>query len=373
VDLCAGLVTDTAPHPMAAAPKPAPLMPFTDPSFGTTVRRLTAVMTGALVPMYSTVQAWNADETKMILYAVGTGHVLFDGKTYAPIKVIDINPPDLEQVYWDTKNPDYFYYVDGNVLVRYDVTNDSKTNLHTFACAGSVSGNSHGWYSFDGAAFALKCDADMKHFIYRRDTNATTGMVPSAADPFLLAPSGTLAYGEGVVVNTSLAPQLTLDLANPDEHASLGRLSSGRDVYDSVAFDPGPKGSGTGTLVTYDMTDGTSRVIVGQATGYPYPPTTTHVSAVAYRQPGWVFVSVVGDTAGQGVLDQEILVADTNPGGKVCRVAHHHSFGDDGPQAYWAEPHVTPSPSGTRVLFGSDWGGTATADTYVVELPSYAP
>ena len=43
------------------------------------------------------------------------------------------------------------------------------------------------------------------------------------------------------------------------------------------------------------------------------------------------------------------------------------------PDAYWAEPHTVPSPSGTRALFASDWGGGASVDTYVIELPSYAP
>ena len=31
------------------------------------------------------------------------------------------------------------------------------------------------------------------------------------------------------------------------------------------------------------------------------------------------------------------------------------------------------SPSGTRLLFASDWGNGATVDSYVVELPSYQP
>jgi hypothetical protein len=34
---------------------------------------------------------------------------------------------------------------------------------------------------------------------------------------------------------------------------------------------------------------------------------------------------------------------------------------------------VTGSPTGTRAVFGSDWGGGASVDTYVVELPSYRP
>jgi hypothetical protein len=92
---------------------------------------------------------------------------------------------------------------------------------------------------------------------------------------------------------------------------------------------------------------------------------------MAHRRPGWVVVSVQGHPAGLGVLDSEILLANTAPGGSVCRIAHHRSYGSNGSQGYWAEPHAVPSPSGTRILFGSDWGNSGTVDTYVVELPSY--
>jgi hypothetical protein len=30
-----------------------------------------------------------------------------------------------------------------------------------------------------------------------------------------------------------------------------------------------------------------------------------------------------------------------------------------------------PGPSGTRIVFGSDWGGSNTLDTFVAELPAY--
>jgi hypothetical protein len=130
-----------------------------------------------------------------------------------------------------------------------------------------------------------------------------------------------------------------------------------------------------GSLVTFDLTNGSSRVMVGPASGYPYPPSGTHVSAMAYRQPGWVFLSIVGDPAGQQVLDNELVLADTN-GGAVCRIGHHRSYGRNNTRladSYWAEPHVVASPSGTRALFASDWGNGSTVDTYVVELPGYVP
>jgi hypothetical protein len=125
-----------------------------------------------------------------------------------------------------------------------------------------------------------------------------------------------------------------------------------------------------GALVAFDLQDGTRKVVVGLATGYPYPPSGTHVSALAHRRPGWVAVSSVGNPAGRGVLEQELLLANVDTG-KVCRVGHHRSFAGEGSWGYWAEPHVVISPSGTRLLFGSDWGNGATVDAYVVELPTY--
>ena len=89
------------------------------------------------------------------------------------------------------------------------------------------------------------------------------------------------------------------------------------------------------------MTDGTSRVIVGPATGYPYPPTGTHVSAVAYKRPGWVSLSIVGNPAGQGVLDQELVLADTT---RAARCAAWRTTGAGPAKARPATgPSRTPS------------------------------
>ena len=140
------------------------------------------------------------------------------------------------------------------------------------------------------------------------------------------------------------------------------------------ACDEGPGGNDDiGALVTWDLTNATSSVIIGPDTGYPYPP-TSHISAMAWEQPGWVFVSTLGDTSGAGLLDLEMLIADTNTG-TVCRIGRHRSWGKENThleEPYWAEAHMVPSPSGTRAVFASDWGNGTTVDTYVVELPSYS-
>ncbi|HEY4393961.1 MAG TPA: hypothetical protein VGP64_07865, partial [Polyangia bacterium] len=148
IDLCAGLVTDKQPRPMTTLAKPALGALATDTEFGTTIRRITAVGgSGAnafIVPMYSTISAWNADESLLILYAGGgAGHQLYDGKSYAFIRPLDISPADVEQVYWDTADPDLLYYTDGEAFIRYHVSTSKGDRLHDFSslCGSSTPTN----------------------------------------------------------------------------------------------------------------------------------------------------------------------------------------------------------------------------------------
>jgi hypothetical protein len=376
-DLCQGLVQDRSPHPQTALAKPAVGQALRDPQFGTTIKRVSAAAGGttfAITPLYSTVSAWNADESLLILYHVHQGHALYDGRTYRFIKLLDIQPADVEEVYWHTTNPDVLFYPTGRSLVRYHVSTGAKDVVRTFEfCAGPVSGGSDPMFtSWTSDVFGLQCDGwAFLYDVSRNQVSRTASASQGAPQP---SASGTLAVQKGNVVDLSMRFQRRLDLDNPLDHASQGKRATGHDTYNTVAYDSGPLGSGVGSLVTFDMATGASTVVVGPDTGFPYPPTGTHVSSVAYRSPGWSFLSIMGTHTGQKVLDGEIVIADTNTG-QVCRAAHHRSFGRDNtrlPDAYWAEPHVVPSPSGTRALFASDWGNQSTVDTYVLELPAYA-
>ncbi|HNT25078.1 MAG TPA: hypothetical protein PKM21_11970 [Anaerolineales bacterium] len=372
-NLCAGLVTDLADHPMTPLAKPALGQAVLDPQFGTVIRRISEVGgQGVIKPLYSPMQAWSAGETYLLLYQVDGGHLLYDGQTYQYLRQIDIDPPDIEQVYWSTSDPDSLYWIGGNVLYRYRVSSDSSQPLHTIdSCPGAVRADSHAWISWDARYLGLYCAETDTAFLYDIEAGAVLGsLAPADGNAPFISASGRLAYWLGNVLDPSMNILRSLDLGNPGEHSSLGRLANGHDTFNLVQYDPGPGGSEEGTLLTFDMTDGTYRVIVGPQTGYPYPPSGTHISAPVYERPGWVFVSIIGDPSGARLLDQELLLANTNPGGTVCRIGHHRS---QEAQEYWGEPHVSGSPSGTRALFASDWGGGPSVDTYVIELPSYIP
>jgi hypothetical protein len=388
VNLCAGLITDKLPHPMTPVARPAVGQTVTDPQFGTTIRRITEVpatngANPAIRPLYSTVSGWNADETMLILYAPGHGHQLYDGKTYQFIRnLTDIHPADLEQVYWSTQDPDIFFYVDHNQFVKYHVREAKPEIMTTFNFCGDVtksdtraSGGSDPMFtSFDSKRIGLGCSG--QSFMYDISTNSViSGPKQFNELPAQASPSGKLGWLDesGRVVDEHLNVLRKLDMKNPANHSTMGLSPSGVDTWYGVVFDPGPAGNtDIGSLVTFDMTTGQSKVVIGPKTGYPYPP-TTHISAMAYKDPGYIVVSTLGDLTGKGLLDSEITVANTADG-TVCRVGRHRSWGKKNThlqQPYWAESHAVPSPSGTRILFASDWGDNPTVDTYVVELPSY--
>lgn len=379
--------------------KPGLLQTVIDPAFGTTIRRITDIEAdvsgekAVIKPVYSTIQAWNADESHLFLYSRADGHQLYDGITYQFIRNLDLLPPDLEELFWDFADPDSLYFVaEGRTLVRYSVTADTQTPIRSFEtlCGDNraVGGNDVQMMSWDSDLIGLRCAAEPAQlFGYRLSTDTITPVVTSGEgnsySPWIApaaAPSGTrFLIGEGTVLNAQMGVERRLNLQQ-GEHSSLGTLPDGSDALFAVAFAAGPAGGcGPGTAIAHNLATGHCRTLVGPENGYPYPPSGTHLSALAHQNPGWIAVSVIGranggDLAqmGQALLDNELLLIDSGLDGQVCRVAHHRSSGRGGSFGYWAEPHVVISPSGTRLLFASDWGGGDSVDSYVIELNEYS-
>jgi hypothetical protein len=103
-------VTNHAPIAQPTIARPSPLVPFSDPKFGTTVTRITNARSSGfpgIVPQYSKRQAWNSDESLMILLACDGRTLLLNGSTYQFIKTFDVGGED---VFWHPTNPSVFYY-----------------------------------------------------------------------------------------------------------------------------------------------------------------------------------------------------------------------------------------------------------------------
>jgi hypothetical protein len=412
--------------------KPALGVRVADPNFaGTNIVRVTDVVGAwgatanagaAAVPVYPTIQAWNSDETLMFVYLTGDSgphggdHALLNGKPpYNFVKWLTQSPPDLEQFFWSTTDPDIIYYMQTpekgyskNQLVRLHVGSFAEDVIHDFTadrpapCAGttSISGGQDPYaMSLNSDLIGLGCYLGhngpngaraFQAFSYRISSNTiganflTESVVPQAL------PSAAAMYWEGdgtaVEVRNSVTNAVIRSLPfKGDDHADLLRNLAGDDIVIAAQFD-GP--SGSGNMMWVNLTQGGAvHTIIGEATGDGYPRTGTLMSGRAYNAPGWVTMGVTGDIKGTSTfIDQEVFVANVDSG-DFCRVAHHRSTGDWANAAnsnYWAQPNVSFSPSGTRILIPSDWGAAtpgagvvanpnATTDTYVIELSTFVP
>jgi len=386
---CEGRVTDTAAHPMTAVAKPSKGETYVDPAFGTSITRVTAAdpregPNAVIKTLYSTMPAWNADESLLLLWHREQGHELYNGEEpYGFIRALPLqSPTDIEQVLWDPIDPNVLYYPSNyNAVPRFMEhrvrPTDSDRVLHDFRSPPTNCpvdwgqllrlGADPQWMGWGPRKIVgLRCGETV--FLYSITEDAVLSVTTARGTPNapIAAPSETSAVIDGFVLDLRLNIQRRLLMANPYEHASIGRTKAGYDTWNAVAFD----GSDIGSLVSHRLDTGDRKVIIGPATGYPYPPSSTHISGVAQQAPGWVAVGIVGQHTGATPLDNEIVLANLDTG-QVCRVAHARTYAgttSDGRWGYWSETHLVISPTATRVLFNSDWMNGPTVDTYVVDL-----
>ncbi len=414
INLCEGMVTHTDRVHIKPVAKPPFLKTYKDPAFGTHITRITDSKFGEVrKPNYSTMQAWNADESLMILFqktASGSGHMLVDGQTYEPIRQLQMIPSDIEEIFWSHSDPNEFFYVsafsgDFGQFKRYNIKNNNSTLIKDFSNHCGPRGKPSGggdihMQSLDDDLFGFRCRlTDLSYIMlsYRISTDETIVKPIGEGSKWLPwtaptpSPSGKRFWFQGNALSLDLETvEHRLDMAKAAEHSNVGLTHDGQDAIFQTVFDPSPNGcdgdiwQGVGHLVEHNLETGKCRPIINEAKGYPYTTSGTHVSAQAYKKPGWVAMSSVGSPQVNyfengrkaPVLFSEIYLANTDPDNEVvCRLAQHRSYAKHaekgGYYGYFGEPHATISPSGTRILFGSDWYDSGSVDTYVIELPSF--
>jgi hypothetical protein len=188
-----------------------------------------------------------------------------------------------------------------------------------------------------------------------------------------------------------------------NEHCDTAMDANGNDLLVGSQFSRNDPGNGN--VIVCNLNTGAVSNFVGQSSGWGYPTTGSLSGSTAWQNPNWVVTGMTGNIYGTGsngqatpgsngnsgptanpctILDQELMITNLTSG-VTWRLAHHRSTGNysNASQSnYWAQPNVTFSTSGTRILFNSDWGDgdpsnplvnpNAPIDTYVLILPSYA-
>jgi hypothetical protein len=388
------------PH---ALPEPAAGQPLRDPAFGRCVTRVTDrsadIESGdssrGIKNEYSRVQAWNADESLLLLRGLAGTWYVWDAATLRKVRRL----PDavVAEPRWDASDPHVLWTVDGTRLLRVDVTTGAVTTKHDFATdfpgrtltfvwtrwEGSPSADGRTWglmaedEGWEAIAF-LVYDAFEDRVVATRDVSAL--LSARAADSVTISPSGRFFLaqcepcGEGTM-GTDAAPCGLMawdrNLANGRGlvrvigHGDVAYDGTGREVfvYQDVETDE---------IAYVDLETGARTALL--AIDFSMTPIGLHFSGRSFRLPGWAVVSTYDETrTSEAWMDDSVFLVELKAGGGVVRLAHTRSLVDPSlEQDYWAEPHATANRDLSKVLFTSNWGrsGTEEVETFVVTLPA---
>ncbi len=149
-------ITSHNPLPQPNIPQPSVMNSFIDPVFGTSIIRLTNARNEnvpGIIPQYSKRQAWNSDETLMLLIT-GDGNVrLYDGQNYNFLR--ELNQISGDDIFWHPSNKNLIYFTEENRFCLFNLSNDSLTILRTFSNYDFINTRGEGNLSNDGRYYAF--------------------------------------------------------------------------------------------------------------------------------------------------------------------------------------------------------------------------
>ncbi len=343
------------PQPELASP--AYLDSTIDPTFGTTITRITS----GLWHHYSKTQPWNSDGS--ILFMDRGGQALIDGTTF---DVLDKpSAPDGERR-WASTDPNRMFHISGAEFLSYKPSIDQSTVLHDFTengCDRIRLGPWEGNLSIDDKRVALACQqgSDLRVILYGIDTDTikASRLFPGRwgddnVDWISVSQSGAYvvinwADDEGVRTydaNADLAPVATL--TSDGSHGDACVDPEGNEVYVQMICGGHPDRDVAG-IMSYRLDTGEKTIIIPSDDFV----CVGHISCRNYRRPGWVYVS--------SGTHKEVFAAKLDGSQTVQRFTHtHQSYASHSDHF---EILGVPSPDGCEVMWASDWAGEVSAYT----------
>lgn len=409
-----GLSDGSVVYSVPKTARPAYMLATIDPTFGTTLKRITGNTNTATSPMsgkwgsdarhvYSKQQPWNSDQTLISVENRSGGSpsvVLLDGTTYVP-KYAPCGNYDFYDYRWNPSHTHPHEQINvnssGTELMWFDVTTCTKTRSWTLPITVDYGiGSGEGNPSRDGRFVAL-CDGT-RMVVVDMDPQPPYAPYPNKRiGPVYTIPACNLDSSDPsrcIVNNVSISP-----LGNYIDVNYDGLTGITEDAHRIFEVDPAtlaikphmmdpnalrcgsdfanrndgwifPTKHADMTLDPYDnnaevMVGGRScsesnighvvkiRLSDGKVTPLTDPTNESyvqHVSTRNYDQAGWAFVGFEPEY-GKRFCD-EVVAVKLDGSGAVERLAHKHSLTSG---CYRCESHAVPSPDGQRVIFASNW------------------
>ncbi len=396
------VVTDLAVRQPAPLAEPVAGAPFRDPAFARCVVRLTDRTrdvdpeddSKGLKNEYSRVQAWNADESRILIRGIGASWYLYDAATLRKIGRLPFDGSVDPR--WDAADPDVLLYSDGTRLMRVDVRSGVSKTAHDFAAdfpgqaLAAVRTRYEGSPSEDGRLWGLMAqdleyrtvaflvyDAVADRVIASRDLRGVAGT--DGVDSVTISPLGRffVSQWEGCPEGRLGSDASPCGLMVHDAGLAAGRGLSRLIGHSDLALDAAGRevmvyqDNETDEIAVLDLASGARTALV--PIDFSHDAIGLHFSGRSLGRPGWAVVSTHDGSAGSSTwMDDQVFALELVPGGRVVRLSHTRSIVDtEMEQDYWAEPQATVNRDLTRVLFTSNWGrsGTEAVDTYLVAVP----
>ena len=428
----------SAVYSVPPAPRPLYLVPGVDPTFGSPLERVGNNPGLPTVPVsgtwgadarhvYSKQQPWSSDESLISIENRSGGSptpLILDGTTYAP-KLAPCSNYALYDYRWHPSpaHPHEQINVNssGNELMWFDVTTCTKTRSWILPIAVDYGiGSGEGNPSNDGRFVALGNNSAM--FVVDMDPQPPYAPYPNRRiGPVYTFPPCSLtasAPNTWTIGNLGASPSgRFVDV----KFAAAGGNDTTYDAHRIYDVDPAtlalkPHNMASSSLrcgsfqyrpngwifplkhadMAFDPFDGNEEVIVGgracpgsslgavvkvrlrddKVTALTDPSKESdiyHVSTRSLGRPGWAYVSYYREPGKR--FSDEIIAVKLDGSGAVERYAHMHTAASS---CYRCEAHPSPSPSGRRVMFASNWsqdctvgcGSPSDIKDYVVSNPN---
>ena len=406
------LISGQDHSPIANLPEPTKGISAIDPTYGTCLTRVTdfanEAPNGFARNDYARRQAFNADETKILIYAEDGYWHLYDANTFAYIKkLINMGGADVEPQ-WHPTNPDILFKFPQNgglnistinvvsdvVNIVTDFTNVASINGHpgstsindVWPTAARIWTKSEGSPSIDARYWGLQVETSSFQILgmitYDMVTNTVTGLydltgasegrpdhvsmsptgdyiIPSWYSNFNSCDGSPTSNPCGLMSYTRDFSQ-AVRLAGTGEHSDIALDANGNDVVVMSNYR-------TGFVEAYDVATGQmtqlwNMYVNGSATAL-------HVSGRSFNKPGWVLISTYATTGSEQWYTNKIMAVEIAANPRILNISHtyHKDLG------YWTEPHAVVNRDFTKIMFNSNWhANDDRVDAYMIQIPSNA-
>ncbi|RUX32503.1 hypothetical protein EOA23_08750 [Mesorhizobium sp. M2A.F.Ca.ET.042.01.1.1] len=308
---------------------------------------------------YSSAQAWNSDQTLLVISNGCGGLCFLDGQTYVPL----FRRAQSAECEWHPRDPSMMICVGGQEIFTWAPRTNRKQVLFV-STDGSILqfGPYKGNPSRDGSRIAVRAvrqDGTMVVFAFdllqrRKFAEIDLAQIEGSNGACSISPLGIniVCIQKGDVEHTFIFSvdgnlrQKWTEHHRPG-HGDMTVDADGCEIYVGISKSDPDKFQ----VIKRRLADGkvTSLMRYGEA---------QHASLRSLGRPGWVFLSYSGDPGevskhpDWAPYAREIIALRTDGSGEVRRIAQTRNA----PSDYWSETHASPSPDGSQVIWSSNWG-----------------